>query len=64
MEIKNKLTGSQRGEEGNNGKEGECVQRTHGQGQWGGDCVWEQGLDRAGESNEGKKWRQLQVNNN
>ena len=29
----------------------EHVQRTHGQGQWGRDCLWEQGLDRAGERN-------------
>ena len=25
--------------------------KTRGQGQWGRNCLWEQGVDRAGESN-------------
>ena len=29
--------------------------KTRGQGQWGRNCLWEQGVDRAGESNR-KMW--------
>ena len=41
---------------GNKGKSQvrEPVQRTHRYGQWVGDCLWEQGLDGSGKSNEGK----------
>ena len=53
MEIKNKLTVTRGEGEEDHGKEGEHVQRTHGQGQWGGDYLWEQGLDRAGERKGG-----------
>ena len=37
--------------EGSWGRMKENVQRTHGQGQWVGDCLWEWGLDAAGENN-------------
>ena len=54
MEIKNKLIVTRGVGEGNNGgKEGEHIQRTHGQGQWGGEYFGEQELDGAGESNAG-----------
>ena len=48
-----------KGDEDNGGKKGkgqvkEHVQRTHGQGQWGGDCLWERGLDETRESNGGR----------
>ena len=36
------------------GRVKELVQRTHGQGQWGGKCVRESRLDGAGENNGGK----------
>lgn len=56
MEIKNKLTRTRGGEGGRGGRKGkglvkERVQRTQGQGRWGGDCLGER-VGRAGESNE------------
>ena len=59
MDIKNKLTGT-RGDGGGRywGKEGEHIQRTHGQGQWRGNCLWEHRLVRVGDTNGGK-WGQL-----
>ena len=41
------------GEKGK-GQVKEHVQRIHGQVQWGGECLWEQGLDGVEESNGGK----------
>ena len=35
----------------------ECIQKTHRQGRWDGDCLWEWGLDEARES--GGEWGQL-----
>ena len=43
------------GEKKEKGEVKENVQKTHGQGQWVGDCLWEQGWDRAGESSGGRK---------
>ena len=31
----------------------EHVQKTHGNEQWGGNCLWEQGLDRVGRATVG-----------
>ena len=52
----NKLTVTRGGGGGRAGRKGkgqvkEHVQRTHGQRQWSRDCLWEQGLDGAGDSN-------------
>ena len=45
------------GGEGNGGKKEKVkdhVQRTHEQGQWVGDCLWDHWLDKAEDSNGGK----------
>ena len=61
MGIKNKLTVTRGEEEGDNkgkkekGHVKEHVLKTHGQGQWGGDYLWEQVLHRVG----GEEWGQL-----
>ena len=41
------------GEKKGKGQVKKHVQRTQGQRQWGGDFLWELGLDGAGENNKG-----------
>ena len=54
MEIKNKLTmtrgvwGGDKGVKKRKGQVKHCVQRSHGQGQWGGGHLWDQGLGGLG----------------
>lgn len=40
----------------------EYIPRTQGQGQWGGDCLWTQGLDGTGKSNGGGQGGEDSVN--
>ena len=51
MEIKNRQEQEGR-EEGDNG--GKTCKKDPWTIQWGGDCIWEQGLDGAGESKGGE----------